>query len=116
MDEKNQQCDETLWEYIDGELSPGDTAELEAILESDSDLADELHSLEKMRSMLKDLPAERAPDGFADAVLQRHWRPHHREMLDGSRRAMRRMRWVLLATIIVVLLAAGMALLLITQL
>ncbi len=116
MDEKKRQSDETLWEYMDGELSPGDTAELEAILESDGDLADELQSLERMKSMLKDLPAEPAPDGFADAVIERHWRPHHRDMLDGTRNSLRRIRWILLATIVVVLLVAGMALLLITQL
>ncbi len=116
MDEKKRQSDETLWEYMDGELSPGETAELEAILESDGDLAEELHSLERMKSMLRELPEEPAPEGFAEAVLQHHWRPHHREVFDGSRRAMRRMRWIVVASIIVVLLAAGMALLLITQL
>ena len=53
-----------LSEYLDGRLSPSDSARLETRLASDPALASTLEALRESRSLLRRLPHRRAPRNF----------------------------------------------------
>ena len=62
---------ERLSDYLDGELSQDELASLEADLEADADLREELEDLRVVVDGLRDAPAVRAPEGFTARVLER---------------------------------------------
>lgn len=55
---------ELLSSYLDGQLSPSDSARLESRLASDAELASALSDLRAARSILRKLPARKAPRNF----------------------------------------------------
>ncbi len=73
--EKLGNCDESrlerIYEYLDGELSPADLAEVKAHLDSCQDCASQ-HDLEcVIRSVVKRSCEEQAPSSLKDRILQR---------------------------------------------
>jgi len=60
----NQRDLELLSAYLDGQLSPSDSTRLEARLKSDPQLASVLNDLRATRSLLRKLPARKAPRNF----------------------------------------------------
>lgn len=60
----NQRDLELLSAYLDGELSPSDSARLEARINSDGELASVLDDLRAARTLLRKLPKRRAPRNF----------------------------------------------------
>ena len=105
---------EQLSAYLDGELSADEALELEAAIHSDEVLQAEFESLRQTRELLRQLPAETAPDHFAHAVLARAEKHHHLGKANPAGEY-RSWRWIQLATAAVVLLAAGMGLIVISQ-
>ncbi len=55
---------ELLSAYLDGQLSPSDSARLESRLSSDADLRAALNDLRSARGLLRKLPQRRAPRNF----------------------------------------------------
>src|SRR5687767_9252500 len=55
---------ELLSSYLDGQLSPSDSARLESRLNSDPELASAFNDLRAARDILRRLPARRAPRNF----------------------------------------------------
>jgi hypothetical protein len=55
---------ELLSSYLDGQLSPSDAARLESRLKTDTQLASVLNDLRATRTLLRKLPARRAPRNF----------------------------------------------------
>ncbi|NUQ84084.1 MAG: hypothetical protein HUU11_05155 [Anaerolineales bacterium] len=55
---------ELLSSYLDGELKPSDSTKLEARLTSDPELASVLNDLRAARTLLRKLPARKAPRNF----------------------------------------------------
>ena len=55
---------ETLSAYLDGQLNASDAARLEARLKTDSELASVISDLRAARSILRKLPARKAPRNF----------------------------------------------------
>ena len=55
---------ELLSSYLDGQLSPSDSARLESRLKSDQELASVFNDLRAARSILRKLPARKAPRNF----------------------------------------------------
>lgn len=55
---------ELLSAYLDGELKPSDSTKLEARLTSDPELASVLNDLRAARTLLRKLPARKAPRNF----------------------------------------------------
>ena len=55
---------ELLSAYLDGQLSPPDSARLESRLSSDASLRAALHDLRSARGLLRQLPQRRAPRNF----------------------------------------------------
>jgi len=105
---------EQLSAYLDGELSADEALDLEAAIQTDEVLAAELESLRQTRKLLRQLPAEPAPEHFTHAVMARAEKRHH---LGRSNPAgmYRSWRWIQLATAAVVLIAAGLGLVVISQ-
>lgn len=62
---------ERLSSYLDGDLSPEERAEVQAHLDGCDECREELELLKVTLDALHDLPVLAAPDGFADAVLER---------------------------------------------
>jgi len=60
----NQRDLELLSTYLDGELKPSESARLESRLKTDPQLASVLTDLRATRSLLRKLPARRAPRNF----------------------------------------------------
>lgn len=60
----NQRDLELLSSYLDGQLSPSDAARLENRLKTDVQLASVLNDLRATRTLLRKLPARRAPRNF----------------------------------------------------
>lgn len=60
----NQRDLELLSSYLDGQLTPSDSARLESRLESDGRLASTLDDLRAARTILRQLPKRRAPRNF----------------------------------------------------
>jgi anti-sigma factor RsiW len=60
----NQRDLELLSAYLDGELKPSDSTRLEARLATDPQLASVLRDLRATRSLLRKLPARKAPRNF----------------------------------------------------
>src|SRR6185503_19798600 len=60
----NQRDLELLSSYLDGQLSPSDSARLESRLQADAQLAAVLNDLRATRTLLRKLPARRAPRNF----------------------------------------------------
>jgi len=60
----NQRDLELLSSYLDGQLSPSDAARLESRLKTDTQLASVLNDLRATRTLLRKLPARRAPRNF----------------------------------------------------
>lgn len=60
--------DDMLSAYLDGELTPGERAEVEARLTGSSELRAELDDVRAARDLLRALPTREAPDGFWDRV------------------------------------------------
>jgi anti-sigma factor RsiW len=60
----NQRDVEQLSSYLDGQLSPSDSARLKTRLASDPALASTLDALRESRSLLRRLPHRRAPRNF----------------------------------------------------
>jgi hypothetical protein len=67
---------EQLSAYLDGELSPDETRDVERALEADERLAGELARLQAVRGMVRQLPRQRAGDEFVSRVLERAERAH----------------------------------------
>ena len=105
---------EQLSAYLDGELTADEALDLEAALQTDEVLQAELESLRQTRQLLRQLPPETAPDHFAHGVMARAEKRHY---LGKSNPAgmYRSWRWIQLATAAVVLMAAGLGLIVITQ-
>src|SRR5215510_2569319 len=60
----NQRDLELLSSYLDGQLSPSDAARLESRLKTDTQLTSVLNDLRATRTLLRKLPARRAPRNF----------------------------------------------------
>ena len=60
----NQRDLELLSSYLDGQLSPSDSARLDSRLKADAQLAAVLNDLRATRTLLRKLPARRAPRNF----------------------------------------------------
>jgi anti-sigma factor RsiW len=60
----NQRDLELLSSYLDGQLSPSDSTRLEARLKTDPELASVLTDLRAARTLLRKLPARKAPRNF----------------------------------------------------
>ncbi|MCC6501425.1 MAG: hypothetical protein IT313_14250 [Anaerolineales bacterium] len=60
----NQRDLELLSSYLDGQLTPSDSARLETRLNSDGQLASTLDDLRAARTLLRQLPKRRAPRNF----------------------------------------------------
>lgn len=60
----NQRDIELLSAYLDGQLSPSDSARLESRLDSDRELVSTLDDLRAARTLLRKLPKRRAPRNF----------------------------------------------------
>jgi anti-sigma factor RsiW len=60
----NQRDLELLSSYLDGQLKPSDSARLENRLKTDPQLASVLNDLRATRTLLRKLPARRAPRNF----------------------------------------------------
>ena len=60
----NQRDLELLSTYLDGQLNPSDSARLERRLKTDAQLASILNDLRATRTLLRKLPARRAPRNF----------------------------------------------------
>jgi len=60
----NQRDLELLSSYLDGQLSPSETSRLESRLQTDPQLASVLTDLRATRSLLRKLPARKAPRNF----------------------------------------------------
>jgi hypothetical protein len=106
---------EQLSAYLDGELAADEVLEVEKLLAEDEELRAELESLRQTRELLRLMPAESAPKHFAHDVMARAERHHHlgAEAPGGSWRLT---RWVTLATAAVVLVSAGLALMIMSDL
>jgi anti-sigma factor RsiW len=61
---KNFRDIELLSSYLDGQLSPSESARLEARLSSDTELASAFNDLRAARGILRKLPARKAPRNF----------------------------------------------------
>ena len=61
---KNFRDIELLSSYLDGQLSPSDSARLESRISSDLELASALDDLRAARNILRKLPARKAPRNF----------------------------------------------------
>jgi hypothetical protein len=55
---------ELISSYLDGQLSPSESARLESRLSSDSNLRAAMHDLREARGLLRQLPARKAPRNF----------------------------------------------------
>ncbi|HDZ22263.1 hypothetical protein LCGC14_0274900 [marine sediment metagenome] len=107
MDEQDKQR-EQLSAYLDGELSAADAQQLEQAIQQDPSLQVELEALRRTRDLLRQLPIGQTPPHFARDVLRRAERHHHigRAAPGASLRAF---RWISAATAAVVLIACGLA-------
>ena len=114
MDEQDKQR-EQLSAYLDGELSAADAQRLEQAIQQDPSLQVELEALRRTRDLLRQLPAGQTPPHFARDVLRRAERHHHigRAAPGGSLGAF---RWIFAATAAVVLIACGLAMIILNQL
>ena len=97
---------EKLSAFLDGELTSADTWDLEKAIETDPELAGELRALRATRNVLRNLPAERAPEDFANRVLERAER-HHLMHYPSAEKALRASRWITAAAAAIVLIGAG---------
>lgn len=114
MDEQDKQR-EQLSAYLDDELSAADAQRLEQAIQQDPSLQVELEALRRTRDLLRQLPTGQTPPHFARDVLRRAERHHHigRAAPGASLRAF---RWIGAATAAVVLIAAGLAMIILNQL
>ena len=97
---------EKLSAFLDGELTSADTWDLDKAIETDPQLAGELRALRAMRNVLRNLPPERAPEDFANRILERVER--HRLMhYPSAEKALRASRWITAAAAAIVLIGAG---------
>ena len=62
---KNFRDIEQLSSYLDGQLSPSDSARLESLLSSNPDLASAFNDRRAARGILRKLPSRKAPRSFA---------------------------------------------------
>ncbi len=61
---KNFRDIEQLSTYLDGQLSPSDSARIESRISTDPELASALHDIRSARGILRKLPARKAPRNF----------------------------------------------------
>ncbi len=106
---------EMLSAYLDGELTETQVRQVESAVSGNAELAEELRQLRELRMMLSDVPAAKAPEGFADCVLEIAERKHLLGL--NQEHATRHVsRWISTAAAAVVLLVAGAVLTVIMQL
>lgn len=104
---KRSKTSERVSAYLDGELGPDDTQEIEAAIQKDAALRGEVAELRATRLLLKSLPRETAPEDLVRRVVARAER---RSLLEpGVQGPMKSMRRLTFAVAVVVLAAAGVA-------
>ncbi len=93
--------------YLDGELSDADAAKVDAAVEADPALADELSQLETVRKLVKSLPRQEAGDVFVADVISRAER---RDLIGSDEHAERpETNWVrYVASAAVILITVGL--------
>jgi hypothetical protein len=69
-DQKNDEDHETLVSYLDGELDPNETVEVENRLAEDPAYRNQLHALERTWDMLDVLPAVEPTESFTRSTLE----------------------------------------------
>jgi len=97
-------CEAMVDAYLDGELSAGESVEFERALEACPDCRRRLEAARTMSGMLRDLPAEPAPD-LLRARIERELRAIAATSPSNLRRAS--FRWAALAASLVVAVGIG---------
>jgi anti-sigma factor RsiW len=92
-------CEAMVDAYVDGELSASENAELERALELCPGCRARLERVREVSSLLRALPAERAPDLLCARI--------EREIRTIARRPTGRLRWMAMAASLVVALSIG---------
>ena len=92
-------CEAKVDAYVDGELSASESADFELSLEACPDCRRRLEAARAMSGLLRELPAEPAPDLLRARV--------ERELRAIARQPRERMRWSAMAASIVVALGIG---------
>lgn len=91
-------CEAMVDAYVDGELSAGESVEFERALEICPECAKRLEAARAMRRLLRELPADPAPD-LLRARVERELRP--------AARAVGNYRWLAMAASLVVAIGVG---------
>jgi hypothetical protein len=81
MNRRDQDIEELLNSFIDGELTPEQRAEVERLVAGDEQIARRLHDLQKCKILMEALPRAEAPAG----TLERIQASLHEESVPGTR-------------------------------
>lgn len=92
-------CETMVDAYVDGELSARDSAEFEAALASCADCRQKLETARELSGLLRDLPADPAPDLLRARV--------ERELRVIAGRPRERLRWAAIAASLIVATGVG---------
>ncbi len=82
----NQNSNEILTAYLDGELTADEARKLELRIDAEPQLADELSKLRAVKDAVRSLPREKLDAGFASGVLEQIERRH---LISGDHSASR---------------------------
>lgn len=96
-------CEASVDAYVDGELSARESAAFEQALTTCPDCRRRLETARAVSGLLRDLPAERAPD-LLRARVERELRAEAGEVRPGARP---RMRWSAIAASLIVAVGIG---------
>ncbi|NLW86312.1 MAG: hypothetical protein GXY38_05510 [Planctomycetes bacterium] len=109
MSDHNDKISQQLSAYLDGELSPSESAAVEAAMRAEPQLAEQLEQLRRVRDAVRALPRARASEDFADQVLAKAERL---KLVDSASEGVEPpLPWVrYLATAAVVLIAVSVGL------
>lgn len=95
--------------YLDGELSEADQKKLQAAIEGDEALAEQLRQLKALRQLLRQLPRAQAGDDFVSGVMAKAER---RNLVgatagEGSAGGLPWVRWLALAAVLLIAVGIG---------
>ncbi|MFH0983519.1 MAG: zf-HC2 domain-containing protein, partial [Planctomycetota bacterium] len=101
LPQNEEQLGERLSAYLDGELGPEETAEVERILATEPQVREMLERLRRTVEAVHTLPRQSAPEGLLDELAVRIERAHQLNKFaepGGAVRGHRRSTWGLVAS------------------
>lgn len=107
MNQPDQNIDELLNSFIDGELSDNQRMEVQRLITKDSETAKRLRQLQKVKMLVNSLPPVMAPAGIAEAVLGELEEQSVYSKHEGAKQLMFRKVLAVAATIALLAISAG---------